>query len=71
MAGIKIQIIIIFAKKKLVNVEPYLLINIAKGDKEDTKSKKTHNNFISGHIFVINNLIYVPSFPGDKQRVRS
>ena len=26
-----------------------------------------HYNFISGHIFVINNLIYVPSFPGDKK----
>lgn len=25
-----------------------------------------HYNFISGHIFVINNLIYVLSFPGDK-----
>jgi hypothetical protein len=25
-----------------------------------------HYDFISGHIFIINNLIYVLSFPGDK-----
>lgn len=28
-----------------------------------------HYDFISGHILIINNLIYVLSFPGDKKRV--